>query len=204
MANVNQKPSKCMPNLVHTLPPYADEDARILNVIIEINSMTVNKYELITETGHLKLDRVGYSSLAYPFAYGAIPMTWDEDGDPLDVEIVNVTEPLIPGSVAEARMIGYMKFNDEGEVDDKVIAVLSDDKRMDHIKSVEDLGEHFKKETTYYWEHYKDLKKPGTCKVEGYLNVEDGKKILDECVKRYDEEYAPKVVSGCCGDCDCK
>ncbi|MBN1331987.1 inorganic diphosphatase [Candidatus Dojkabacteria bacterium] len=205
MANVNLKPSKCMPNLIHVLDPYANEEERILNVIIEINSMTVNKYELITETGHLKLDRVGYSSLAYPFAYGAIPMTWDEDGDPLDVEIVNVTEPLVPGSVAEARMIGYMRFNDGGEVDDKVIAVLSDDKRMDHIKTIEDLGEHFKKETQYYWEHYKDLKKPGTCKVEGFLTVEEGKKILDECIKRYKTDYAPKLAKDCCcGDCDCK
>ena len=189
-----------MPNLIHVLNPYANEEERILNVIIEINSMTVNKYELITETGHLKLDRVGYSSLAYPFAYGALPMTWDEDGDPLDVEIVNVTEPLIPGSVVEARMIGYMRFNDGGEVDDKVIAVLNDDKRMDHIKTIEDLGEHFVKETQYYWEHYKDLKKPGTCKVEGFLSIEDGKKILDECIKRYAEEYAPKVAQCCCGD----
>lgn len=198
------KPQLYMPNLVHVLDPYADEEARILNVIIEINSMTVNKYELITETGHLKLDRVGYSSLAYPFAYGALPKTWDEDGDPLDVEIVNVTEPLVPGSVVEARMIGYMRFNDGGEVDDKVIAVLNDDKRMDHIQTIEDLGEHFKKETVYYWEHYKDLKKPGTCKVEGFLNIDDGKAIIDECITRYEEEYAPKL-SGCqCDECDCK
>lgn len=199
------KPQKYMPNLIHVLDPYANEEEDLLNVIIEINSMTLNKYELITETGHLKLDRVGYSSLAYPFAYGAIPQTWDEDGDPLDVEIVNVTEALVPGSVAEARIIGYMRFDDGGEVDDKVIAVLSDDKRMDHIKTVEDLGPHFQEENTYYWEHYKDLKKPGTCKVNGYLSVTDGKKIIAECIDRYAKEYAPKVQGCVCSDCeDCE
>lgn len=202
MANLDMKPQRCMPNLLHTLAPYASEEEGILNVIIEINSMTVNKYELITETGHLKLDRVGYSSLAYPFAYGAIPKTWDEDGDPLDVEIVNVTEPLVPGSVAEARIIGFMKFDDGGEVDDKVIAVLSDDKRMDHIKTIDDLGEHFKKETSYYWEHYKDLKKPGICRVEGFLSIEEGKKIIGDCIKRYDDEIADTVE--CCEGCSCK
>jgi inorganic pyrophosphatase len=30
---------------------------------------------------------------------------------------------------------------------------------MNHIKTIEDLGEQFINETTYYWEHYKDLKK---------------------------------------------
>ena len=122
MANLDQAPSRSMPNLLHVLPAFADEAELRLNTIVELNSNTINKYELITETGHLKLDRVGYSSLAYPFAYGCIPRTWDEDGDPLDIEIVNVTEPLIPGSIVEARIIGIMTFDDGGEVDDKVIA----------------------------------------------------------------------------------
>ena len=116
MANLDQAPSRSMPNLLHVLPAFADEAELRLNTIVELNSNTINKYELITETGHLKLDRVGYSSLAYPFAYGCIPRTWDEDGDPLDIEIVNVTEPLIPGSIVEARIIGIMTFDDGGVI----------------------------------------------------------------------------------------
>ena len=73
MANLDQAPSRSMPNLLHVLPAFADEAELRLNTIVELNSNTINKYELITETGHLKLDRVGYSSLAYPFAYGCIP-----------------------------------------------------------------------------------------------------------------------------------
>ena len=194
MANLNQPPSRSTPNLLHILEAFTDESKAIVNTIIELNSNTINKYELITETGHLKLDRVGYSSLAYPFAYGCIPRTWDEDGDPLDIEIVNVTEPLIPGSIVEARIIGVMKFDDGGEVDDKVIAVLSDDKRMDHIKTFEDLGEHWLKETTYYWEHYKDLKKPGTCKVNGFFGVNIAQEVIEECETRYKEEIDPKLI----------
>ncbi len=192
MANIKHAPSKHMLNLLHVLPAFADEAELRINTIVELNSMTINKYEIITESGQLKLDRVGLSSLAYPFAYGAIPTTWDEDGDPLDVEIVGVTEPLINGCLVEARIIGIMKFNDGGEVDDKVIAVLADDKRMDHITSYEQLGEHWLKETTYYWEHYKHLKKPGTCKVDGFFGVEDAIGIIKDCEARYVSEYLPK------------
>jgi len=194
MANLNQPPSKSTPNLLHILDAFTDETKLIVNTIVELNSNTINKYELITETGHLKLDRVGYSSLAYPFAYGCIPKTWDEDGDPLDVEIVSVTEPLIPGSIVEARIIGVMKFDDGGEVDDKVIAVLSDDKRMEHIKSFEDLGQHWIKETTYYWEHYKDLKKPGTCKVNGFLGIKEAIKVIEDCEIRYKKDIEPTLI----------
>ena len=194
MANLNQPPSRVTPNLLHILNAFTDSSNTIINTIVELNSNTINKYELITETGHLKLDRVGYSSLAYPFAYGCIPRTWDEDGDPLDVEIVGVTEPLIPGSIVEARIIGVMKFDDGGEVDDKVIAVLADDKRMDHISSYEDLGEHWLKETKYYWEHYKDLKKPGTCTVNGFYGIEEAIKVIQDCESRYQNEIEPKLV----------
>lgn len=192
MANIDHAPSKYMLNLLHVLPAFADESKLRIHTLIELNSMTINKYEIITESGQLKLDRVGYSSLSYPFAYGAIPCTWDEDGDPLDVEIVGVTEPLIPGSLAEVRIIGIMKFDDGGEVDDKVIGVLADDKRMDHIHSYQDLGEHWLKETTYYWEHYKDLKKPGTCRVNGFFDTTEAVKIIKECEERYRNEYLPK------------
>ncbi|BCX14081.1 MAG: inorganic pyrophosphatase [Candidatus Dojkabacteria bacterium] len=193
MANLNINPKKFMPNLIHVLSPYVDKESAVVNSIVEINSKSINKYELITETGHLKLDRVGYSSLYYPFVYGAIPMTLDEDNDPLDIMIVNVTEPLVPGSVAEARVIGILKFNDGGETDDKIIAVLNDDKRVDHINSIDDLGDHFKKETAYYWEHYKDLKKPGTCKVEGFFDVSVAIQTIDSCISRYDEKIKPQV-----------
>ncbi len=181
-----------MLNLLHALPPFADEEKGVINTIVEVSAGSINKYELITESGQLKLDRVGYSSLAYPFTYGAIPMTWDYDGDPLDVEIVNITEPLVPGSLVEARVIGVMKFIDGGEVDDKIIAVLNDDKRSDHIKSYTDLGEYWEKETKYYWENYKALKKPGTGVVETFHGPEEAKKVIRECAERYQQEYAPK------------
>lgn len=192
MANINEKPSRYMLNLLHVLPPFANEEKGIVNAIVEINSGTINKYEIITESGQLKLDRVGYSSLAYPFAYGAIPKTWDYDGDPLDVEIVNVIEPLVPGCLVEARIIGVMKFEDGGEIDDKIIAVLSDDRRSDHIKSVADLGEQFIKETTYYWEHIKFLKKPGTGVIKGFFDRDEALKVIKECEEKYTKEYLPK------------
>ncbi len=193
MANINHKPSKYMLNLLHVLPPFTDKEKNIINTIVEINSGTINKYELITESGTLKLDRVGYSSLAYPVAYGAIPSTLDEDGDALDVLVAGVDEPLPAGCLVEARIIGIMKFVDGGEVDDKVITVLNDDKRMEHVTSFEQLGEHAIKEIQHFFEHYKDLKKPGTCEVKGFLGMKEALETIEECSKRYDEIYAKNL-----------
>lgn len=193
MANINHKPSKYMLNLLHVLPPFADESKGIINAIVEVSAGSINKYEMITESGQLKLDRVGYSSMSYPFTYGAIPMTWDYDGDPLDVEIVNITEPLVAGCLVEARVIGIMKFIDGGEVDDKIIAVLNDDRRSDHIKTVDDLGEYFKTQTKYFWENIKALKKAGTGVVETFYGPDEAIKVIKECSLKYQNEYASKL-----------
>lgn len=192
MANINHKPSKVMLNLLHVLPAFVDDKKDVVNTIVEINAGTISKYEIITESGQLKLDRVGYSSIAYPFAYGAIPQTWDLDNDPLDICIVNVTEPLVPNCLVEARIIGVMKFEDGGEVDDKIIAVLSEDRRSDHIKTIEDLGEQFAKEATHFWEYYKHLKKPGTSIPKGFSGKDEAIKIVEESIERYNKDYLPK------------
>ncbi len=193
MANLDVPIHKFMPNLLHLLSPWADKEKRVLNGLVEINAGSINKYEFITETGHLKLDRVGYSSLAYPTVYGLIPQTWDQDNDMLDILVANVVEPLIPGSLVEVRVIGIMKFEDGGETDDKVICVLSDDKRADHITSYTDLGEHWAKETAHYFEFYKHLKKPGTCKVLGFYDADEAVNVIEECIERYQKEILPKI-----------
>ena len=60
MANINHKPSKYMLNLLHILPAFVDGKEDIVNTIVENNAGSLNKYEIITESGQLKIDRVGY------------------------------------------------------------------------------------------------------------------------------------------------
>ena len=58
-----------------------------------------------------------------------------------------------------------------------------------------DLGEHWLKETKYYWEHYKDLKKPGTCTDNGFFGIEEAVKVIKDCEERYKKEIDPKLVN---------
>jgi len=92
------------------------------------------------------------------------------------------------------RVVGVMKFEDGGERDDKIITVLSDDKRMDHITSFEQLGGHWEKEVQHYFERYKDLKKPGTLKVLGFFDTAEALKIIKEAQGRYEKDYKPRLA----------
>jgi inorganic pyrophosphatase len=104
----------------------------------------------------IKIDRVYYSAMALPYDYGFIPSTLSEDGDPLD-GIILLDAPSYPGILVVGRPIGVIYMVDSGEKDEKIVAVPADDPRYNHITSLDQLGEHFQKELTHYFEHYKDL-----------------------------------------------
>src|ERR1700681_4003500 len=94
----------------------------IVNAVIEIPQGSTNKYEVDAKTGVIRLDRVLYSPLFYPFDYGYIPGTHYLDGDPLDV-LVLISHPTFPGCVVEASAIGVLKMSDEKGPDEKILCV---------------------------------------------------------------------------------
>lgn len=135
-----------------------DIDSGVVNVIIEIRKGERNKYEFDKETGRLFLDRVNGTFLGYPADYGYIPETLCEDGDPLDALLI-IDESVPHGTVVPSRPIGVLYFEDDGEMDEKLIVVPADDISKDHIKDLDDLGAAFKKNIEHFYAHYKDWKK---------------------------------------------
>src|ERR1044071_8425401 len=100
----------------------------VVNTIIEIPRGSTNKYEIDLQSGMLKLDRVLYSPLFYPFDYGYIPQTKYLDGDPLDV-LVLISHPPFPGCIVEAKPIGVLDMRDEKGPDAKILCVATKDPR---------------------------------------------------------------------------
>ena len=78
--------------------PIGADAPTTFNAIIEIPKGSTNKYEMDPVLGVLKLDRVLYSPLFYPFDYGYIPQTKYLDGDAIDV-FVMMHHSTFPGCV---------------------------------------------------------------------------------------------------------
>ena len=163
-----------------------DVDAGVLNVIIEIRKGERNKYEFDKETGRLVLDRVNGTMLGYPCDYGYIPGTLCEDGDPLDALLI-IDESVPHGVVVPSRPIGVLYFEDDGEMDEKLIVVPADDISKDHITDLDDLGENFKRVLEHFYSHYKDWKKDWKGvegKLHGWGGAEAAMEVVRNSVKR--------------------
>ena len=103
---------------------------------IEIPYQSNVKYEICPD-GKIKVDRILSTSMVYPGNYGYIDNTLSEDGDPLDILIINQT-PFYPGTVVECRIVGVLETSDENGGDEKIIAVPSSsvDSRYDNINDI--------------------------------------------------------------------
>ncbi|XVF62061.1 hypothetical protein PTKIN_Ptkin08bG0186700 [Pterospermum kingtungense] len=113
----------------------------VFNCVVEIGKGSKVKYELDKTSGLIKVDRILYSSVVYPHNYGFIPRTICEDSDPMDVLIL-MQEPVLPGTFLRARAIGLMPMIDQGEKDDKIIAVCADDPEFRHYTDIKQLPPH--------------------------------------------------------------
>ncbi len=162
-----------------------DVDSGIINVVVEIPVGSNHKIEWNRDLAVMQLDRVEPVIFAKPTNYGFIPQTLDEDGDELDALII-VDQPLPTGIFLEAKIIGVMEFEDDGEVDDKVIVVPADDRNTGNIiNSLEDLPPQLIKQIEHHFSRYKDLKKPGSTVVKGFSGIEEAKAIIHASIERW-------------------
>ena len=155
----------------------------LIDAIIEIPMGTKNKYEIDHKTGRIRLNRVLFSSVEYPCEYGFIENTLSDDGDPLDILVLSSSKTF-PGCIIESRVLGYLDIIDDGDGDQKVISVVNNDPRWNHIQKLEDLPEHTIMEIREFFKTYKHLQ---GIKVEiGELHgLEETKQLIQECYDNY-------------------
>jgi inorganic pyrophosphatase len=168
--------------------PWHDVDLgndvpEIFPVIVEVPMGSKNKYELDKATGLIRVDRVLFSAVHYPANYGFIPRTYAEDHDPLDVLVLG-QQSVVPLAILSAKAIGLMKMRDQGEIDDKIIAVHVHDPEYAHYSSISELPGHRMREVKRFFEDYKALENK-TVVVEDFLDRTKAIESITQAIERY-------------------
>ncbi len=172
-------------SVIDNIKPWA-KVSETINVIVEIQKGSKNKYEFDKESGLIKLDRVSYTSQDFPFDYGFVPNTLWHDGDPLDVVLLT-TYALMPGILVEARPVAVMHMTDSGDSDAKIIAVPAKDPRFDNIKDLSDLNTHSLKEFKHFYENYKTLQDK-IVTIDGVDGRDVAIKVINESIELFEKK----------------
>lgn len=176
----------------HTLHPWHGIELGELapeqvNALIEIPMGSRCKYEIDKKSGLLLLDRVIYSSFHYPVNYGFIPQTLGEDGDPLDI-LVLCSESIQSLCLVKATVIGNMQMIDNGQQDDKIIAVASNDPAVNHYKEMESLPSHFIAVLKNYFEQYKVLENKKV-EIDQFQGKQIAYKVIQKAINNYSAHF---------------
>lgn len=142
---------------------------RVITAYVEITPFDSVKYELDKVTGYTRIDRPQRSSSHPPTPYGFIPRTYCAervralsgpeaergDHDPLDVCVISERSIDRADITLDARVVGGLQMIDNGEADDKIVAVLENDLFWNEVDDLDDLPEKLIERLAHYFSTYK-------------------------------------------------
>lgn len=185
--------------------PTGDQAPDIVDAYIEITPFDAVKYEIDKKTGYLRVDRPQGSSALPPTLYGFIPRTYCGDRvaaltpsaeigdqDPLDICVLSQQRIERAEIVVPARVVGGIQLLDEGEADDKIVALLASDPVFAYAKEFKQLPEAVLNRIVHYFGTYKiDIagEKPNPIQVVGTYGAEQAKAVIAASIEDYDETF---------------
>lgn len=174
-----------------------------VHAFIELSPFDLVKYEVDKGTGYLRVDRPQRSSSQPPSLYGFIPRTYcgervrmlspksnKGDGDPLDICVISERPITKSEIILTARVIGGIQMIDDGEADDKIIAVLYNDYFWQNANDLSDVSQVLIDRLLHYFSTYKLTPgKEESTFIAGVFGAEQAWKVVDAALQDYQEMY---------------
>jgi inorganic pyrophosphatase len=195
-------PSRFRPHPWHGLE-IGPEPPGLVNAFIEITPFDLIKYEVDKVSGYLRVDRPQRGSSHPPALYGFIPRTYCDaavqrlsptstrgDGDPLDVCVLSERPIARSEIIVRARVVGGLQMVDNGDADDKIIAVLDNDYVYGSARDVKDLPEVLVERLHHYFETYKLVpERPAVVSIERVYGRAHALKVVKAAISDYDHSF---------------
>lgn len=179
----------------------------LVNAFIEITPFDLVKYEIDKASGFIRVDRPQRTSSTPPTLYGFIPKTLcatrcaklanlpKGDMDPLDICVLS-ERPINRGEIImEVRVVGGLLMEDQGEADDKIVAVLKDDAIWNNARDIKDLPAPLIERLEHYFKTYKMKagEKKSSVKIHEIYGVEHARKVIIASIADYEDVYGSKI-----------
>jgi inorganic pyrophosphatase len=199
----DSRPSRYRAHPWHGLP-IGPEPPGLVNAFIEITPFDLMKYEVDKETGYLRIDRPQRGSSQPPALYGFIPRTYCDkevqrlsptsqrgDGDPLDVCVLSERPIMRSEIIIRARVVGGLQMIDNGDADDKIIAVLDNDHVYGTARDVSDLPPVLVERLQHYFSTYKLVpERPSSVTIESLYGRDHACAVITAASRDYQAAFS--------------
>lgn len=167
--------------------PAFDDESETLNAIVETPAHSRNKFAFDRASSLYRLSAVLPEGASFPHAFGFVPSTLGDDGDPLDVMIL-MDEPVYPGCLVPARLLGVIEARQTDadgaeEENDRLVAVSVESRRYAETKWPDDLSEEFKTEIEQFFVFYNEARGK-KFEVRGWKGQRAAERLVQDGEKR--------------------
>jgi inorganic pyrophosphatase len=176
---------------------------QVVHAYIEITPFDTVKYEIDKKTGYMRVDRPQQTSSHPPTLYGFIPRTYcgtrvghlspkaeRGDSDPMDICVLTERHVNKAEVILNARVVGGLQMVDHGEADDKIVAVLANDKVYEGIQDISDLPEVLVERLRHYFLTYKLVPGEETdVTIDTVYGKEQAEAVIRASVDDYLDEF---------------
>lgn len=174
------------------LPPFDEDDADTLHVIIDAPKGSRNKFEWDEKHGLYKLSGVLAAGAFFPYDFGSVPSTKADDGDPIDV-LVLMDEPAFVGCLVPSRLIGgfYAEQTEEAKTErnDRLLAVAANSRNHHNVRTLDDLNQNLVHEIEHFFVSY-NAAKGKTFEPQGRFDPDKAHQLVQEAAERFRSETA--------------
>lgn len=150
-----------MANL-YELPSQLDRTARTVRAVVETPPGYRSKFNYDPESGLFELHGVLPAGMAFPMAFGFVPGTLADDGDPIDI-ILLADEDLPVGCLATVKLLGVIEAcqterDGSRHRNDRLIGRIADSRLYADVEDLDCLGQAMVGELSRFFETYNSLK----------------------------------------------
>lgn len=164
---------------------FADEDEGILNAVIETPSGSRNKFKFDEKLGFFALSGVLPEGMVFPHAFGFVPSTEADDGDPEDILVI-MDEPTFTGCIVRTRLLGVIEAEqtEDGKTErnDRLVAVAAHSRDYSEIQNLRDLNQNMLKEIEQFFVNY-NKERGKKFRVLGTRGPKQALKLLEKSLR---------------------
>lgn len=103
------------------IPTLVPKEKDLVFAVIETPAGIRHKFAFEPKYGIMRLMMTLAEGLMWPYDYGFIPQTLADDGDPLDILVLN-DAPTFSGCMLEVRVIGAILLEKNGVKNNRIVA----------------------------------------------------------------------------------
>ncbi len=168
------------------LSPFKDGEKNVVRAVIETPMGSRNKFKYDLKIGCYELSGILPQGMMFPHAFGFIPRTMADDGDPEDVMVI-MDEPVFAGCVVPSGLVGVIEAEQtekgKTERNDRLIAIAVSSRDLSDIESLDDLNDKMVNEIEEFFVNY-NKERGKKFKVVGRRGPRQAMKLLKKSLKR--------------------